>query len=283
MNSTNTNSNNNNESKKIMPENAIKEKYLKGNNFKLQMAKLATILMIITALFFSWSGINAPGKDLSKTVYDNEKILSENTVSDIESRNSALIELTGSKKTKIIVVVEKGRTSYKDLENKADKAFKDHKAGDNDILFIAAVPDSKSLGWGDKISDFFSDLFGGGTQPYAYHTGRNLGDFSEINIDAIFTDKFEINYEEGNYNAAILETFNALADYFDEYYQVDSKNYKTEIIENYNDPSRSNPAAVIIGLIFLFGVLLIILGSFTKKKNPEVSRVYKRPFWFGML
>jgi uncharacterized membrane protein YgcG len=266
-----------------MPENAIKEKYLKGNNFKLQMAKLAAVLMIITALFLSWPGSDAPENNPSRTVYDGSEMLSDDTVGVIESRNSALIELTGSKKAKIIVVVEKGRTSYKDLEKKADKAFKDYKAGDNDILFVAAVPDSKSHGWGDKISDFFSDLFGGGTQPYAYHTGRNLGDSAEITIDAIFMEYFEINYEDGNYNAAVSETFNSLADYFDEYYQVDSKNYETGITENYNVPPQGSPAAVIIGLIFLFGILLIILGVFTGKKNPGVSRVYKNPFWFGII
>lgn len=281
----NTNNTNTNNINNMMTEAAIKEKYLKGNNIKLQLARFATIMMIIAALLISRSGLGAQKKDFGETVYDDALILSlDDTVNVIESRNAALSELTGNRQAKIIVVVEKGRSSYKDLEKKADKLFGTYKAGDNGMLFIVSVPNSKSSGLGEDISEFFTDLFGGGTQPYAYHTGRNFGDSFDNKIDDIFMDNFLTNYQDGRYNAAILDTFNSLADYFDEYYNIDSKNYQAEIIENNQDNnSQSNSYVSIIGIIFLFGVLFIVLGLFTKNKTPEASRVYKKPFWFGMI
>jgi len=279
MNNTNTTNNIN-----IMTEDAIKEKYLKLNNIKLQAAKAATIIMIIAALFFTWSGSGTGilKKDLSKTVYDNDKILSlDDTINVIESRNAALSELTGNKDAQIIVVVEKGRSSYKDLEKKADKLFKSYKISESGMLFVVAVPNSKSSNWGESIGNFFADLFGGGIQPYAYHPGSNLGDFAEVRIDGIFDKNFDKNYDEGKYNAAILDTFNALADYFDEYYKIDSKNYKPAVIES-SHVSQSRTYSIIIALFIIVGVLLIVFGVFTKK-NPKASRVYKRPFWFGLI
>ena len=283
MNSTkttnNTNAdNNNNNLNNMMTEAAIKEKYLRANNMKLLLAKLATVLMIITALLLSRSGSVIQKKDFSKTVYDDAKILSlDDTIKVIETRNAALYEL---KDAKIVVVVEKDRSGYNDLKKKADKLFKQYKAGDNGMLFIVSA--HKSSGWGDSVGDFFDDLFGGGTQPYAYSTGRNLGDLAENKIESIFKDCFINNYEEKKYNAAILETFNALADYFDQYYDINSKNPDiSEIIDSYNASSQSSSYVSIAGVIAIFVLLFILLGSLTRKKNPAASKVYKNPFWFN--
>jgi len=280
----NTNNTNTTNINSMMTEAAIKEKYLKWNNLKLQLAKLATIMMMIIALLLSRSGFNFPEKNPSKTVYDNDKMLSvDDTIKKIEARNTAIYELTGNKEAKIIVVVENGKSSYKDLQKKADKLFGNYKAGDNGMLFVVSLPNDKSSGFGEAIEEFFQDLFGGGTQPYAYHTGRNLGDISDSKIDGIFKNNFITNYEAGKYNAAVLDTFNALADYFDEYYHIDSKSHAVSLVADSSSATSQSNIATIGGVLILFGVLFIILGIFTKKANPGASKVYKKPFWFGLL
>ena len=283
MNNSNTNTTNNttNNLNNMMTEADIKEKYLRANKLKLRLAKFATILMIIAALAISRAGVTISNKkDFSKTVYDNDRILSvDDTINVIEARNAALYEL---KEAKIIVVAEKAKSSYNDLQKKADKLFKDYKTGDNGMLFVVSL--HKSSGFGDDIADFFSGIFGGGTQPYAYSTGRNLGDISDDRIDNIFRDCFINNYNDGKYNAAVLDTFNSLADYFDRYYDINSKNYTDFVHEDINsNTSNSRSYISIAGVIAIFVLLFILLGSLTRKKDSKASKVYKNPFWFGMF
>ena len=272
--------------KNMMTETAIKEKYLKGNNVKILAAKAATVLMIIIALIISNTGfgLGFTKKDAGITVYDKKNILSVATTDAIEARNDLIVELTKDKEAKIIVVVESGRNSYNDLKKKTDKLFKNYKAGDNGMLFSVTIPDSDSNGWGASIEDFFDENFGGGTQPYAYHKGRNLDEveFSDDKIDVIFAEKFLTSREAEKYNAAVLDTFNALADRFDEYYKIDSK-INVNITEEESSSAGSNAYISIIGVIALFGVLFIILGLFTGKRKSGTSKVYKRPFWFDLF
>ena len=282
MNNTNTTNNTNNNLNNMMTEAAIKEKYLRANKIKLQLAKFATILMIIAALAISKAGIGITSniKDFAKTVYDDAEILSlDDTINVIEARNAALYEL---KEAKIVVVVEKNRSSYNDLQKKADKLFKEYKTGDKGMLFIVST--HKSSGLGDEIGDFFANLVGGGTQPYAYHTGRDLGDISDDRIENIFIDCFINNYNEGKYNAAVLDTFNSLADYLDRYYDINSKNHSNTAYANIeSNKSNSNSYISIAGVIAIFVLLFILLGNLTRKKTPGASKVYKRPFWFGLF
>jgi len=292
MNNTNTTNNAGNADNaavnSMMTEADIKEKYLKLNTTKLQLAKIAAVLMIIAALFISWHGydLKSSVKNPSKTVYDNVPVLSDGTLKAIESRNAAFYELTGDKNARIFVVVEKDRSSYNDLQKKADKLFKDYKVGDNGILFVVTIYESN--GWLDDILDSIDDLVGGGTQRYAYHKGRNLNELKDGQIINIFRNNLvnggEYKYKPDNYDDAILNTFNVLADNFDLIYGTDSKNYKhIEIPADETDEPSSAVFPVILGVIILLGGLLVILGILTKRANPGVSKVYKRPFWFGMI
>ena len=286
MNNTNTtnNANSNNNLNNMMTEAAIKEKYLRANKLKLRLAKFATILMIIAALAISNAGISVSNnkKDLSKTVYDNAEKLTDDAIKEIEYRNAALYELN---EMKIVVVVEKDRSSYNDLQKKADKLFKDYKAGDSGMLFIVSL--HKSNGWGDDIGDFFANLFGGGKQPYAYHAGRNLNKIDYARITDIFADNFtgSKEYNTGDYSNAVLNTFNALADDIDESYNIKSKNYTDFVYEDINSNTSNNSRSYIsiAGVIAIFVLLFILLGSLTKKKDTGASKVYKSPFWFGMF
>ncbi|MCL1859411.1 MAG: TPM domain-containing protein [Oscillospiraceae bacterium] len=290
-NTTKINNDNNSNAYNIMKEDAIKEKYLRWHNMKINAAKAVTVLLIIAALFISRSDFNGTIKpDKLKTVYDNDQILSlYDTIDVIEARNSAMSELTRDREAKIFVVIEKDRSNYNDLKNKADKLFKSYDAGDNGMLFIVTAANNPSSNflqkWGESIWEFFADLFGGGTQPYAYHKGRNLNKLDDGKIDEIIKINFENsqNYKTGNYSDAVLDTYNALADYFDEYYNINSKNYKSEILEIYPVSVKTGSNATIVGVIAVFGIFFVILGVLTRKKSSEASRVYKKPFWFSMF
>ena len=288
--------NNNTGNINIMTEDAIREKYLKWNTAKLLIAKLAAIAMIVTALFLSWSVLDPKQKDPMRTVYDEGEILSDATIESIERKNSALYELTGEK-AQIFVIVEKKQNNYNDLMKTADKLFKDYKLSPDSILFVVSAPsktDSGSSGFfaeiGESIREFFADLFGGGSQPYAYHKGRNLEHFSDSKIDEIFSKNFvEIyNGEDGNYNGAVLNTFNALAGYFEEAYNINIQHYLTPPTPpeppeapGFLDRQDTNRIATVLGIAFLFVIIFIILGSLTRKKNAGASRVYRKPLWFN--
>jgi len=281
-----------------MSEGAIQEKYLRANAAKLKTSKILTVLMIIAALAISWRGsdfsffVKNTNKNTSVTVYDNAEVLTDSAVNIINARNQILSEKTGGKEVKIVVVTEKDRSSYNDLKKRADKLFKDYQVSDNGMLFIVSIYESD--GWWDAVLDGIDDLVGGGTQPYAYHKGRNLNEFYDSEIKGVFRDNFingkeyndlEYKYKTYNYSDAVLDAFNALADRLDDYYGVNSKMPDAfEIIEI--DRAAGSPSGAYVavaGVIFLFGILFIVLGLVIKKNNPAASKVYKKPFWFGMF
>lgn len=288
--------------KNIMGEEAIREKYLKANKTKLQTAKLISVLMIAAALFFSMFVFNKQqNADKSQAVYDEAEILSDATIQKINERSAALAELTDGK-AKIAVFTEKD-SSRNDLEKKAEKLQKS-RVGDDGMLFVACVWDS-SGGLGEDIGNFFSGLFGQESHPYAYQKGRNVDFISDAEIKKILEASFEGAQEDDfDRNAAFLTAYNSLADLFDAHYKVDSQigvltawsevSTLPEVPELPDTPELpetpglpgSDTAKIVrvaVGTAALFVILFFILGILTGKKNPAASRVYKKPFWFGLI
>ncbi|MCL2771902.1 MAG: TPM domain-containing protein [Oscillospiraceae bacterium] len=281
-----------------MNEQQIKDKYIRGNKIKLNIAKIATVIMIIAAVLLSVFVLsNSSVKAKSSWVYDKSKILSDSTINTINSKNGDLYKTSGAE---IVVVVEKDSSSNKDLPKRAEKLFKDYKVGDNGILFVTAIPDEKS-GIGKAIGDAIDSIFGSTRYSYAYYIGRNVDYSLDSQIDSIFSDNFQSDYNSGNYNGAVLNTFNALYDYFANNnagttYSTANAGYTTYHNNSYGYPSAPNYNYVTVshfggyGLFAILPTLMVIafivfiIYIFTRRRGPGARRVYRSgsPFWFGL-
>jgi len=272
---------------KMMTEDAIKEKYLRGNKAKLNAAKLAAIAMVAAALILS---VIFFGADETKSwVYDKDEVLSESTVDKINQKSAALYGATGEK-AEIVVVVEVG--GERDLTKKAEKLFKEHKVGNDGMLFVVSVPQNASSEKGavgewaenmaENIGGFFGGLFGNNL-PYAYFMGRNV-DYSLVNAaEGIFNDNFKELYEACDYNAAVVNTFDAFYSGFENLYGTDG--YDFDSAENVKEPDDATPARaifawIIIPLIIIFAAEALFRAVFSKK-NAGAARVYKNFSWFS--
>jgi hypothetical protein len=260
----------------MINENAIKEKYLRGNKTKLTLAKIATAAMIVTALMFSQhflSDINI-NTAAQTHVYDSDGILSDATINAINGRVSAGPE--------IVVAVEREHSRNRDLFKRAERLFNDYKVNDNGILFIISVPENTSSRnavekWVEKN---IVERFSGKKYSHAYFLGRNIDYSFRSEIDNIFGDDFRDSYAAGDYNAAALAAYDAFLEYFG--YQ-----YMSEIRENQAVPGSSSPSFArgvrfSLGVAAVLGAALILAGMFTGGgKNKAARKVYKRSSWFG--
>ncbi|MCL1793587.1 MAG: TPM domain-containing protein [Oscillospiraceae bacterium] len=268
-----------------MNEENIKEKYLRLNKTKLQTAKVISVLMIVAAFLLSVRVFEKPQKPgMSPGVYDDANILSDGTIQKMNGRGAALSELTGGK-AKIAVFTEKDKSGKKDLEKMAGKLFESHEMGDEGLLFVVCVEKS-SGGIGENIGHFFEDLFGGGSQPYAYHKGRNVDYISDGQIKEILGSCFAGSGEESfDSNGAFLAAYDNLADLFDDHHKVDSHGHESNVVSVPVEPeSKSNIAGIVqvaVGTAALFVILFLALGILGGKKKPGASRVYKKPLWFN--
>ena len=276
----------------IMNEDAIREKYLKGNKAKLQTAKIATAFMIIAALFISWFVLDAPKGTAKGWVYDKDGVLSDATVNAVNNKNDYLFDRTGAE---VVVVVEKDSGKNTDLVKRAEKLFKDYKVSDSGVLFIMSVypSDTTSGGvvgeWVNSLVGAVEGIFGtGGNYTYAYRIGRNVPYSLDDRIDDIFEDNFYEAYDAGNYNAAVLDTFNAFAGYFEQEYNLTPGN--TAYAGSVNNQSDSNGGFAIrttiqiinIGIIFfVLAGAIIIVGAFNRRSYGRPRRVYRKSSWFG--
>lgn len=289
----------------VINEDAVKEKYLRGNKAKLQAAKTATVLMIIAAILFSWFVYGVPVNTVSKKwVYDKDGILNDITINAINSKNAALFNQTGSE---IVVVVEKDSSSNANLPKRAEKLFKDYKVSDTGVLFIVAVPTKDTTPGGviGQIVDSVKEAVGYNRYSYAYQIGRNVNYSLDSQIDGMFNDNFKTDYNSGNYNAAVMDAFNALANYFEQYYNLNpsSGGSVTTSANNYNSAGNTHvnqtvPAAPFsttaaaassssvnissIFVVFFVLILAVVLVGKLGRRVRGINRgVYTKPSWFG--
>jgi len=272
--------------KTTMSEEAIKEKYLRPTKTKLQLAKLASALMIIAALLLSRYVFKAPLKiEVLHTVYDEANQLSQEAFDKIEQRGNAIYEQSG-KKAKIVLVVSDEQKNYRGLKNQAEELFSAYKLSDDSLLLVLSLHEY-SGGVVDSIVGVFDDLVGGGRQPFAYHKGKNLNKLLDSDIDAIISENFlnSSYYGEKNYSDAVLGAYSALADKFDEHYNIDSKNGSAE---NNGEPESTEESGgkrvfqVAFGTAAIFLILFLCFGILTGKKKDPVP-IYKKPFWFSII
>lgn len=321
----------------MMNENEIRDKYLRGNKAKLNIAKIATVCLMIAAVLLSVYTGGSSETNLKNRVYDNDKILSDATINAINGKNDSLSRATGAE---IVVVVEKDSSKNKDLPKRAEKLFKDYKVSDNGLLFIVAVPKetqkalntansstetAESTTSDSKINRIINDIadavesageaisgiFSENKYAYAYSIGRNVDYSLDEKLDGIFADNFDSYYNSGNYNAAVLNTFNAFYDYFNNYYGAglsgstaygdtpeiperperplvpDYPDYNNSYANNANNYEINTGVGMVrifaimqVAGIFLFVMFLIFV--FSRRRGPTVRRVYRSPFWFGL-
>jgi uncharacterized membrane protein YgcG len=267
-------------------ENAIKEKYLRGNKTKLTLAKIATALMIAAAILLSrqfFPDMLTAG-NAKNWIHDTDKILNTAITGAINNR----VVQTGG--TEIVFVVERDKNN--DLVKRAENLFRNHRVNDNGILLLIAIPEEVSPPrnfieeWGRNVGEFFESLFGNGRYPYASAVGRNVPDphLIKSEIENIIARDFQESYIAGNYNAAVLNTFNAFLDYF---------GYEGVSLPDPGENQAFEPTATatslipngipsMLGVVAILGGAMILVGIFSGKKyKSKIRRVYRNPSWFG--
>ena len=270
----------------MINEDAVKEKYLRGNNAKIKAAKIAAAAMIITALILSRSLFGAAGTQTKIWAYDADEILSESTIDAINAKSSALYNAT-DEKAEIVVVVEKESGKNRELYKRAEKLFKDYDVSGDGMLFIIAVPEKEAPPknffeeWGKGVGEFFGNLFGGDRYSYAYFMGRNVDHSLSVKKDEIFANYFNASYAAEDYNAAVLDTFNAFVGEFERYFNVNASEpaaYAGKQPPLYQ--IMKTVSAGVVLMVILFAAILVMGALFGRKRNYGVKRVYKKFSWF---
>ena len=280
----------NNTGKNIYEE-AAKANYIKSNREKLQIAKLLTVAMIIVALLMSFFVFESPAP-LRQWVYDNDNILNDATINVINYKNSELQAITGSE---VVVVVEEASGKNKDVDKRAGQLFKNYKVDDKGILILMVVPavrdNNKSnvsaleewgASIGESIGEFFGSIFGVEESYYGYRSGRNV-DFSletMLQDNGVFSGEFTENYNAGNYNAALLNAFNAVIAYFENYYDLglESSYVLSEI-----DPPQvvSSAGYSLFTIIIAILILMLVLIFSGRKKARRLNNINNSRSFFG--
>jgi len=269
-----------------MDEVAIKEKYLRGNNAKLKAAKIAAAAMIVTALILSRFLFGASETEHRIWLYDKNDVLKDSTIETINDKNSALYSAT-DEKAEIVVVVERESGQNRDLFKRAEKLFKDYGVGSGGMLIIVSVPEAAAPAknifeeWGRGVGEYFGNLFGGERISYACFMGKNVDHSVSSKKDEIFEAYFSSSYAAEDYNAAVLDTFNAFYGEFEKYHNVSA----SDLPAYAEKPSLFYPVVSVISkcvlvIVILFAAALLIRAIFGRGKNYGTKRVYKKSSWF---
>jgi len=269
-----------------MDEVAVKEKYLRGNNAKLKAAKIAAAAMIVTALILSRFLFGVSETEQRTWAYDKNDVLKDSTIKTINDKNSELYNAT-DEKAEIVVVVERESGQNRDLFKRAEKLFKDYGVGSDGMLFIVSVPEAAAPAknifeeWGRNVGEYFGNLFGGERYSRACFMGKNVDHSVSSKKDEIFAAHFDAGYAAEDYNAAVLDTFNAFYGEFEKYHNVSV----SDLPAYTEKPSPFYPAMKIISggaliVVILFAAALLIRAIFGRGKNYGTKRVYKKSSWF---
>jgi uncharacterized membrane protein YgcG len=271
-----------------MNEMEIRNKFLKGNRFKINIAWLITIALVVCTIIFSFIfGGNSGDMFQTSTerwVHDNDGLLSDATLSEILAKNNRLL-LEVNNKPEIVVAIEKDSSKNKNLPKRAEDLFKEYKVSDYGMLFIVAVPDNSQSGIGAAINEFIDDLLGTPRYSYSYCLGRNVDYLLGDRIELEYEDAFFDYYKAGNYNDAVLSMFNNLYNDFGGQHGL-SANAGSAAAEPHSEgflgavhESRASGMVSIIAIIIL---ALFMIFIFSRRRRPYVPhRVYRSPRWFG--
>lgn len=210
----------------VMRENLAKERYLRGNKAKIQLAKVAAALMIVTALILAWLLSEEPEiRRAREWAYDDDMILLPSVTEKINSDNRDLYYMY-NEEPEIIVVIEKENGENRNLAKRAEKLFKEYNVSEYGMLFMVSVPDNAAdsdnlIGRiGKGIGEYFGNLFGGDRTHRAIYVGDKVDGSLKRMTKSILNDRdnFDSSYYLGNYDEAVLSTFNALFAELQRYY-----------------------------------------------------------------
>ena len=263
-----------------MNEMEIKDKFLRGNRFKMSLAWVVTVALVIFTIVFSFRFFREDVRGRDGWVIDNDRILRQTTIDEINAMNRALRE--SGRDAEILVVVERDSRANRNLPRRAENLFSTHSVSENGLLLIMAVPDS-STGIGSLISGIVDDVMGG-RYDYAYAAGRGIPRSLDERITGEFASAFVAYYDAGNYDAAILSMFGNIFNYSHfgggglaaaPVVPQAPQTHAAGMSFVYDYSRFLSPAAVIILVFFI----VMILGRRRRVRAP--FRVYRSPRWFG--
>lgn len=204
--------------------NQIKERYLRGNNIKIFFATLFTVAVIAAAVaysLFAWNtssssntliieqAINEPVADVGNYyVRDWGNKLNSDTIHKIEAINNSLYSQIGAE---LFVVVETGDRNTS-AQKAADEFFSNYNVSNKGVVIYYSIPYDYGISVG---SDIYSGV--------------------EKNIDSIFNNAVESNFDKGSYNDSVMAMVNGLVGFYEKEYNV---------AVSYSTPNDSNSIVI---------------------------------------
>lgn len=261
-----------------MNEMEIRDKFLRGNKLKINLAWVVTIAVVIAAVIFSFNFFREVPAVRNEWVVDNDGILRDATIGHINDRNRALRDSGVS--AEIVVVVEENHSRNRNLGRRAENLFAEHGVSDHGLLIVMVTPD-RSPGIVANIRGFIDDLLG--TQLYDYYIlpGRNFINSHRISTD--FEASFGAYYVGGDYNAAVLSIFDGI------YYnhlgggEISAGHSPEPQVAGRNADvftSFDTSAISVIAMVMLVLFMIVILSR-RRGVHMMPRRVYRSPRWFG--
>lgn len=207
-------------------------------------------------------------------IYDTEGVISQDTMEYVEAMNQSLFAQTGAQ----IAVEVIDSTGNTDIADYAEQEFNRLGVGsaerNNGILLLLALENYYN---GAPVGDYYM----------AWGSGWSSGETSML--QDILWSYMEADFAAGDYDAAVLATFDALVDYLADGYGVTVKeNYVPAVGQSYNALSGNYgtvthgyvaPAfgAVFGGIILMLVVLLILWVIADGLRYRSYRRRYCRP------
>ena len=278
--------------------NQIKQRYLRGNNIKIFLATIFTVIVIVGSLSYMLFAVNVsdtrveniamtevvqespihaipdiPPSYTSSYVIDNAGKLSSETINTIHQEVSKLYKSMGAE---IYVVIENGERN-ESAEKLAEIFFEDQNVTNNGAVIYYSIP-----------------------YDYTILPGIDIYDGIEREIDNIFNNDVESYFSRGNYDNSVLSMVKALLHFYETnynynanvsggidvpyYYDYDNSYVVDGEIYDYTYESSAF-AGLMLLLPIIFGIILIVVILSGRRNRAHYNHVYYTPhsgFWGGL-
>lgn len=209
------------------------------------------LIFLIIFMFLLSCGVMA--KDEFLSVVDDALMISEETERYIYTRNKNLSEETGARI--IFATVEDSRElSPTEYSNLMYEDLGVEHIGRNNCIFILLCKEDKDYCL--KVSDGISAAL---TQSYA---------------QKCLVDNLEEDFDKGDYDSAVIKTFNAFAGWYGQEYNIDMKltedmsGYKN-IIKTEKEKKLLKNILIAVSIAVVVVVLIVLLVRHRRKKKKE--------------
>ena len=283
--------------------NQIKQRYLRGNNIKICLATIFTVMLIVGSLSYMLFAVNVsdtrveniaiteavqeapihaydnsgaipdiPPSYTSSYVFDNAGKLSSETINTIHQEVSKLYKSMGAE---IYVVIENGERN-ESAEKLAETFFEDQNVTNNGVVIYYSIP-----------------------YDYTILPGIDIYDGVEREIDNIFNNDVESYFSRGNYDNSVLSMVKALLHFYETnynynadvagavdvpyYYDYDYSYVDGEIYDYTYETSAFTGLMLLIPIIF--GIILVVVILSGRRNRAPYNHVYYTPrsgFWGGL-